>query len=81
MGVYPFESLEENSSKKLNSFLKSARYNYEVAVNDIVYKPGVSPLELITWKTARKIGQFFTTISTQVRKRIKNKKLIKIQRY
>jgi phytoene desaturase len=73
-----FESLEENSSKKLNSFLKSARYNYEVAVNDIVYKPGVSPLELITWKTARKIGQFFTTISTQVRKRIKNKKLIKI---
>jgi phytoene desaturase len=44
----------------------------------LVYKPGVSPLELINTTTISRVSQFFSTIRKQVRKNIKNKKLIKI---
>ena len=73
-----FELEEKGSSKHLKSFLKSAQYNYDVSINDLVYKPGVSPLELVTPVTIGKITQFFSTIRKQVRKKIKSKKLIQI---
>ncbi len=73
-----FEKEEKGSAKHLKSFLKSAQYNYDVSINDLVYKPGVSPLELVTPVTIGKLSQFFTTIRQQVRKKIKSKKLIKI---
>ena len=73
-----FEKEEKGSSKHLESFLKSAEYNYDVSINDLVYKPGVSPLELVTPVTIGKINQFFSTIRRQVRKKIKSKKLIQI---
>ena len=73
-----FEEEEKGSSKYLKSFLKSAEYNYNVSINDLVYKPGQSPLELVTPVTIGKISQFFSTIRTQVRKKIKSKKLIQI---
>jgi phytoene desaturase len=43
-----------------------------------VYRPGVSPLELITLETTKKLGQFFSTISRDVRRKFKNEKLIQI---
>jgi phytoene desaturase len=73
-----FEKEEPGSSKYLKAFLKEAEYNYNVAVKDLVYKPGISPLELVTPKTVANITQFFTNISQKVRKRFKSKKLIKI---
>ena len=73
-----FENEEKGSSEHLKSFLKSAKYNYDVSINDLVYKPGVSPLELVTPVTIGKITQFFSSIRTQVRKKIKSKKLIQI---
>lgn len=73
-----FETEEKGSSKHLKDFLKSAKYNYDVSINDLVYKPGVSPLELVTPVTIGKISQFFSTIRKQVRKKIKSKKLIQI---
>ena len=73
-----FEAEEKGSSIHLKSFLKSAQYNYNVSINDLVYKPGVSPLELVTPVTIGKITQFFSTIRKQVRKKIKSKKLIQI---
>jgi len=73
-----FEKEERGSSKHLKRFLKSAKYNYDVSINDLVYKPGVSPLELVTPVTIKKITQFFSSIRTQVRKNIKSKKLIQI---
>ena len=44
----------------------------------MVYKPGVSPLELVTFKTMTKINQFFSTIKKDVRKEFKNKRLAQI---
>jgi len=73
-----FEREEAGSSKHLKSFLKSAKFNYDVSINDLVYKPGVSPLELVTPTTMSKMTQFFSTIRTQVRKNIKSPKLIEI---
>jgi phytoene desaturase len=43
-----------------------------------VYRPGESPLELVTLETAKKVNQFFSTISRDVRKKFKNTKLIQI---
>lgn len=73
-----FESEEKGSSKHLKKFLDSARSNYATAIEDLVYKPGVSPLELITPTTIARVTQFFSTISKTVRKKIKSKKLIQI---
>ncbi len=73
-----FEQEEKGSSAHLKSFLNSAQYNYDVSINDLVYKPGASPLELVTPVTIGKITQFFSTIRKQVRKKIKSKKLIQI---
>ena len=73
-----FEKIEKGSEKKLRSFIKEAQDNYAIAVDKMVYKPGDSPLELVTTETVTRVGQFFSTISQQVRKRFKNPKLIKI---
>ncbi|SOU87426.1 phytoene desaturase family protein [Tenacibaculum dicentrarchi] len=73
-----FEAEEKGSSIHLKEFLKSAAYNYDVSINDLVYNPGVSPLELVTPVTIGKITQFFSTIRKAVRKKIKSKKLIQI---
>ncbi|MDT0644906.1 phytoene desaturase family protein [Zunongwangia sp. F363] len=73
-----FEAEEPGSSARLKKFIKEAENNYEIAIKDLVYRPGVSPLELITPKTAGKLGQFFSTISREVRKEFSNPKLIQI---
>ena len=73
-----FEEEEQGSSKHLMKFLKSAKDNYETAIEDLVYKPGVSPLELVTPTTVSRVSQFFSTVSKQVRKKIKSHRLIQI---
>ena len=73
-----FEGEERGSSRALEKFLKTAKYNYEVAIGDLVYKPGLSPMELITPKTISKVNQFFSSISHEIRKLFKSEKLIRI---
>ena len=73
-----FENEEIGSSKHLKTFLDSAKSNYDTAIKDLVYKPGISPLELVNTTTIARVSQFFSTIRKQVRKNIKNPKLIQI---
>ena len=73
-----FEKEEPGSSSKLEKFILKAKSNYDIAIKDLVYRPGVSPLELVTPVTMKKIGQFFSTISKEVRKEFKNPRLISI---
>lgn len=73
-----FEAEEKGSSKHLKTFLDSAKSNYDTAIKDLVYKPGISPLELVNTTTIARVTQFFSTIRKQVRKNIKNPKLIQI---
>ena len=76
--IKTFETIEKGSGKVLEKFMAEARSNYDIAIKDLVYNPGISPLELITLETAKKVGQFFSTISKEVRKRFSNDKLIQI---
>jgi phytoene desaturase len=76
--VSTFECIEKGSGKKLEQFMAEAQSNYNIAIKDLVYRPGESPLELVTLETAKKVDQFFSTISKDVRKRFKNTKLVQI---
>ncbi|WP_109300461.1 NAD(P)/FAD-dependent oxidoreductase [Aquimarina sp. AU474] len=73
-----FEAEEQGSAIKLKKFIETAQNNYKIAIKNLVYRPGVSPLELVTKETIQRLGQFFSTISKEVRKEFKNKKLIQI---
>ncbi|KJD34643.1 phytoene dehydrogenase [Tamlana nanhaiensis] len=73
-----FEKEEKGSAKKLQYFINKAKTNYNIAIKDLVYKPGESPLELVTLATINKLNQFFSTIKKDVRKAFKNKKLVQI---
>ena len=73
-----FEKEEKGSSVYLKEFLKLAEDNYNIAVKDLVYRPGVSPLELISAKTVMKLNQMFFDIRTLIKKRFNNPRLIKI---
>jgi phytoene desaturase len=73
-----FEEIETGSGKQLEAFIKQAKSNYDIAIKELVYRPGVSPLELITLQTTLKLNQFFSTVSRDIRKNFKNEKLIQI---
>jgi phytoene desaturase len=76
--IAKFESIETGSGQKLEKFIKEAQSNYDIAIKDLVYRPGESILELVTLETVTKIDQFFSNISKDVRKKFKNQKLIQI---
>jgi phytoene desaturase len=71
-----FERIESGSSKPLRKFIAQAQEHYDIAINKVVLKPGVSPFELVTKETVTRVDRFFKTISTEVRKKFKNPKLI-----
>ncbi|MFD0963992.1 phytoene desaturase family protein [Pseudofulvibacter geojedonensis] len=70
-----FDEIEKGSGKKLKKFINQAQNNYEIAIKDLVYKPGESIFELVTPKTVGKLNQFLSTVSKDVRKVFKNKRL------
>jgi phytoene desaturase len=71
-----FERIEAGSSKPLRAFISKAQEHYDIAINKIVLKPGLSPFELVTKETITRVDQFFKTISSEVRRNFKNPKLI-----
>lgn len=76
-----FESVEKGSAAKLQKFMDVAEDNYNVAIKDLVYQPGEKLTEIVTPKTAMKVGQFFGTIKGQVRSKIKHDNLRKIMEF
>ena len=76
--ITDFESIEKGSGQVLKEFIYEAKTNYDIAIKNLVYRPGVSPLELVTFETANKIGQFFSNVSKDIRKKFKNERLIHI---
>lgn len=76
-----FEKEEIGSSQKLKRFMALAKENYDIAIKDLVYRPGVSPLELVTPVTLRKINYFISTIKKDVYKEFKSPKLRQILQF
>ncbi|MEL6917153.1 MAG: phytoene desaturase family protein [Bacteroidota bacterium] len=73
-----FERLEKGSAVPLRKFIAKAQKNYDIAINKVVLRPGISPFELVTKETVLRVDQFFKTISSEVRKNFKNPKLISV---
>ena len=73
-----FEQIEKGSGKKLQNFINKANRNYDIAIKDLVYKPGEHVFEIINRKTFLKLYEFILTIKNQVSGYVKNKKLQKI---
>jgi phytoene desaturase len=75
-----FEKLEPGSSKNLVKFLEEGKYKYDIGINELVYKPGLSTLELIDPKLISGIFKLhiFQSLSAYVRKYFKEKKLIQL---
>ncbi|RPG67332.1 MAG: phytoene desaturase [Flavobacteriaceae bacterium TMED121] len=76
-----FEGVEKGSAQKLKKFIKKAADNYKIAINDLVYRPGLSPLELVTPETIKKLGYFFSNVKKEVTKDFKNPKLTQILQF
>lgn len=73
-----FESIEPGAGRQLQKFIDRAGINYDIAIKDLVYKPGKNIFEIITWKTATKLNEFVDNIKSLVGKYIKNPKLRQI---
>jgi phytoene desaturase len=76
--ITTFESIEKGSGVKLKKFMDRAKSNYDIAIKNLVYRPGESLIELVTPQTALKVGEFLSNISRDVRKEFKNPKLVQI---
>ncbi len=63
-----FESIEPGSSQKLDKYLKEAAYKYDVGINKLVYKPGLSFTEFMDWQTIS--GFFRLEVFTSIKKHI-----------
>ncbi|MEO8933548.1 MAG: phytoene desaturase family protein [Xanthomarina sp.] len=73
-----FENIEKGSGKKLQKFIEKAHINYNIAIKDLVYKPGEHVFEIINQKTFLKLYEFILTIKNQVSGYVKDNKLQKI---
>ena len=77
----PLRPLNPVVQLNLKNLLPKLKNNYGIAIEDLVYRPGISPLELVTPKTIQKIQYFFTTIKSQIVKEFKNPKLNQILQF
>jgi phytoene desaturase len=75
-----FERYEKGSAKKLDVFLKSAQYKYEVGLGEYVHKPSLSALEFLDQKVLSSFFKMrmFSSLSSEVRALFKNPKLIQL---
>jgi phytoene desaturase len=77
------EALEPGSSVKLKKFLDEAQYKYEVGINELVYKPGLSLGEFADWKllTGALKLDVFNDMSSHVRKFFKHPKIVQLMEF
>jgi phytoene desaturase len=75
-----FDDLEPGSSKHLLRFLDEGKYKYEIGINELVYKPGLSVTELMDFELAKGLFKLhvFQSISQYIRKFFKSDRIIKL---
>ena len=76
-----FEKEEPGSAAPLKRFIQKAADNYDIAIKDLVYRPGISPMELVTPQTIKKVGYFLSTIKREVIKEFSNPRLAQILQF
>ncbi|MGB1219446.1 MAG: phytoene desaturase family protein [Flavobacteriales bacterium] len=73
-----FEEKEIGAGKQLKAFISKAKDNYDIAIKDLVEKPGLSPLELVNTKTVSRMGRFFTNMRSDIKSYFKHPELIQL---
>lgn len=75
-----FEKLEPGSSRQLDAFLEEGKLKYDIGINDLVYKPGLSLLEFANMMLLRNVFRLhvFSSVSSYVRKFFKNPRIIQL---
>lgn len=78
-----FEQIEPGSAVKLDAFLKDAQYKYQVGMQDLVYKPGLSLTEFMNFDVLKGVMKthLFRSVSTHVRGYFKDERLIKLMEF
>lgn len=78
-----FEEIEPGSALKLDAFMKEAEFKYNVGMNKLVYKPGLSLTEFVDLDLIKGVFklQVFTSFSMHVKKYFKNPKLIALMEF
>jgi phytoene desaturase len=78
-----FESIEKGSGSMLKKFLDEAAYKYDVGIDKLVYKPGLSLTEFFDSDLIKGVFklQVFTSFSKHVKKFFKNPKLIALMEF
>lgn len=69
------EQIEKGAGVKFVKFMKQAEVNYNIAVKDVIYQPGASPLELVNRKTISRLPLFFKSIQKQIHSTFKSERL------
>ncbi len=78
-----FESIEKGSAYQLRKFMADAKYKYQVGMDNLVYKPGLSLTEFAEInliKDAFRL-QIFSSFSKHVRKYFSHPKLIALMEF
>ncbi len=75
-----FEKIEKGSGAQLKQFLAEGKYKYEVGINKLVYKPGISITELMDMELAKGVFKLhvFESVSTYVKKHFKDPRLVQL---
>jgi len=78
-----FESIEPGAAERLKLFMKEAAFKYQVGMDKLVYKPGISLSEFIDADLIKGVFklQVFTSFSKHVRKFFKHPKLIALMEF
>ena len=75
-----FNQLESGAGENLLRFLDEAKFKYDMGINKLVYKPGLTWRELLDWDVIRGAFklQLFSSVSSNIRKYFRNPKIIQL---
>lgn len=78
-----FDSIEPGSAARLERYLAGAAYKYEVGVQNLVYKPGLSFTEFIDWQAIKGIFRLdvFTSIKKHIHKYFQHPRLRQVMEF
>lgn len=75
-----FEQNETGSSRQLKKFIEEGAYKYQLGINNLVYKPGLSVTELFDFKLFKGALKLhvFQSISRYIRKYFRSPRLVQL---
>jgi len=78
-----FEAIEKGSGQRLEKFMREAEFKYRIAMDKIVYMPGISFSEFADTNLLRRLGrmQIFSSLGKHVRNYFSDPRLIALMEF